>query len=72
MIPVQEQMDILCRGAIEVLPAGELEKKLAAAVAEDRPLRIKFGADPSAPDLHLGHAVVIHKLAEFQRLQLIV
>ena len=68
MIPVQEQMDILCRGAIEVLPAGELEKKLTAAVAEDRPLRIKFGADPSAPDLHLGHAVVIHKLAEFQRL----
>ena len=68
MIPVQEQMDILCRGAIEILPAGALEKKLAKAVAEDRPLRIKFGADPSAPDLHLGHAVVIHKLAEFQQL----
>jgi tyrosyl-tRNA synthetase len=68
MIPVQEQMDILSRGALEVLPAGGLEKKLTAAVAEDRPLRIKLGADPSAPDLHIGHAVVIHKLAEFQRL----
>lgn len=68
MIPVQEQMDILCRGAIEVLPAGALEKKLTKAVAEDKPLRIKFGADPSAPDLHLGHAVVIQKLAEFQAL----
>jgi tyrosyl-tRNA synthetase len=68
MIPVQEQMDILSRGAVEILPAGDLEKKLTAAVAEDRPLRIKFGADPSAPDLHLGHAVVIRKLADFQRL----
>ena len=68
MIPVQEQMEILSRGAIEILPAGDLEKKLTAAVAEDRPLRIKFGADPSAPDLHLGHAVVIRKLADFQRL----
>ena len=56
MISVQEQMEILSRGAIEILPAGDLEKKLTAAVAEDRPLRIKFGADPSAPDLHLGHA----------------
>ncbi len=68
MISVQEQMEILSRGAIEILPAGDLEKKLTAAVAEDRPLRIKFGADPSAPDLHLGHAVVIRKLADFQRL----
>ncbi len=66
MISVQEELDVLCGGTIEVLPAGGLEKKLEQGRAEKRPLRVKFGADPSAPDLHLGHAVVLQKLAQFQ------
>ncbi|MFP6664208.1 MAG: tyrosine--tRNA ligase [Deltaproteobacteria bacterium] len=67
MISVDEELEILCGGTIEVLPSGGLAKKLAQARAEKRPLRVKFGADPSAPDLHLGHAVVLQKLAQFQR-----
>jgi tyrosyl-tRNA synthetase len=52
----------LARGAAEVLPAGELERKLALG----RPLRVKLGIDPTAPDIHLGHTVVLHKLRDFQ------
>ena len=54
----------LLRNAVEALPAGELEKKLA----EGRPLRVKLGIDPTAPDIHLGHTVVLRKLREFQDL----
>lgn len=64
--PLNEQMDEILKGAAEVLPAGELEKKLARSIESGRPLTIKFGADPSAPDLHIGHAVVINKLRTFQ------
>lgn len=56
----------LMRGAVDVLPEGELEQRLAMARREGRPLRIKLGADPSAPDLHLGHTVVLAKLRDFQ------
>ncbi len=52
----------LARGASEVLPAGELERKLALG----RPLRVKLGIDPTAPDIHLGHTVVLRKLRSFQ------
>jgi len=52
----------LARGAAEVLPAGELERKLALG----RPLRVKLGIDPTAPDIHLGHTVVLRKLRAFQ------
>ncbi len=58
----------LMRGVVDALPDGELEPRLAAARAEGRPLRIKLGADPSAPDLHLGHTVVLAKLRDFQEL----
>jgi tyrosyl-tRNA synthetase len=58
----------LAHGTIDVLPEGELEGRLAQAKRENRPLRIKLGADPSAPDLHLGHTVVLSKLREFQDL----
>jgi tyrosyl-tRNA synthetase len=68
MMTAAEQLAVLAAGAVDVLPEGDLARKLAAAVESGRPLRIKFGADPSAPDLHLGHAVVLRKLAEFQRL----
>ncbi len=66
MISVEEEAERLSRGAVDVLPVGELCQRVAQARARGRPLRVKFGADPSAPDLHLGHAVVLRKLAEFQ------
>lgn len=56
------------RNAAESLPAGGLEKKLEEAAAEGRPLRVKLGLDPTAPDIHLGHTVVLQKLREFQDL----
>ncbi len=58
------QLEAICRGTVDVLPADEL----AAKLGEGRPLRVKFGADPSAPDLHLGHAVALTKLRQFQDL----
>src|SRR5262249_32326424 len=64
MKSVDEQLAIIRRGAVDVLPEEELLGKLREA----RPLRVKLGADPSAPDLHLGHAVVLTKLREFQDL----
>ena len=55
-------LDILKRGAEEILPEGALEKQLAGG----KPLRVKLGIDPTAPDIHLGHVVVLTKLAQFQ------
>jgi tyrosyl-tRNA synthetase len=59
-----EQAAFLARDAVDCLPAGALERKLA----EGRPLRVKLGLDPTAPDVHLGHTVVLRKLREFQDL----
>jgi tyrosyl-tRNA synthetase len=56
----------LARNAVDSLPRGGLEERLAAARREDRQLRVKLGIDPTAPDIHLGHAVVLGKLREFQ------
>jgi tyrosyl-tRNA synthetase len=56
----------LTHGVVDVIPEAELAERLATAKREGRPLRIKLGADPSAPDLHLGHTVVLGKLREFQ------
>jgi tyrosyl-tRNA synthetase len=64
MLPVQEQLAELRRGTAEILLESDLVKKLATG----RPLRIKAGFDPTAPDLHLGHTVLINKMALFQRL----
>ncbi|MEI2701923.1 MAG: tyrosine--tRNA ligase [Baekduia sp.] len=58
----------LTANAHESLPAGGLEQKLEKAAAERRPLRVKLGLDPTAPDIHLGHTVVLGKLREFQEL----
>ncbi len=58
----------LARDAVECLPVGALERRLAAAAGEGRPLRVKLGVDPTAPDIHLGHTVVLRKLREFQDL----
>lgn len=64
MKSIQEQLEIIQRGADEIL----VEKELLAKLKEDRPLRIKAGFDPTAPDLHLGHTVLINKLRQFQDL----
>ncbi len=65
---VQDQMALILRGAVEVIQPAELESKLTRALKEQRPLRVKAGFDPTAPDLHLGHTVLIHKLKHFQDL----
>ena len=64
MKPVDEQLKLIKRGVEEILPENELVEKLK----EGRPLRIKAGFDPTAPDLHLGHTVLINKLRQFQEL----
>ena len=68
MKSVQEQMAIIGRGAVEVLVEAELEEKLKKSIASGVPLKIKAGFDPTAPDLHLGHTVLIQKLKQFQDL----
>lgn len=68
MTDVSRQMDLILRGTVEVIQKSELESKLARSLKEQRPLRVKAGFDPTAPDLHLGHTVLIHKLKHFQDL----
>lgn len=63
---IKKQLTLLTRGALEILPGGSLEQKLKLAQKEGRPLRVKAGFDPTAPDLHLGHAVLLEKLRQFQ------
>ncbi|MDZ4198681.1 MAG: tyrosine--tRNA ligase [Kiritimatiellia bacterium] len=65
---VERQVAILRRRAIDLVSETELRAKLAASLREGRPLRVKLGADPSAPDIHLGHVVALNKLREFQDL----
>ncbi len=65
---VKEQMDILRKGCAEIISEEDLESKLEQAIKTGRPLRVKLGLDPSAPDIHLGHAVVLRKMREFQEL----
>lgn len=64
MLPVDEQMSVIKRGCVELLIEKELEEKLASK----RPLIIKAGFDPTAPDLHLGHTVLIQKMRQLQQL----
>lgn len=64
---IKDQILLFSRGALEILPAGSLEEKLKKAEKEGRPLRIKAGFDPTAPDLHLGHTVLLEKLRQFQQ-----
>jgi tyrosyl-tRNA synthetase len=68
MTEVERQLELLARGAVEIISPKELEEKLATAIKQRRSLRIKAGFDPTAPDLHLGHTVLIHKLKHFQDL----
>jgi tyrosyl-tRNA synthetase len=61
---IERQLDEIKRGVVEVLP----EEELVAKLKQDRPLRVKAGFDPTAPDLHLGHTVLIQKMKQFQQL----
>ncbi len=65
---VEEQITYLTKGAVDVIPLEELRGKLERAAASGRKLRIKAGFDPTAPDLHLGHTVLIRKMRHFQQL----
>ncbi|MDP1808896.1 MAG: tyrosine--tRNA ligase [Actinomycetota bacterium] len=65
---IKRQLDILSSGALEVLPGDGLKAKIAVSLKENRPLIVKLGVDPTAPDLHLGHAVPLRKLRQFQDL----
>ncbi len=63
---IARQMEIIQKGTVEIIPEGGLEAKLKKAQEEKRPLIVKLGADPTAPDIHLGHTVVLRKLRDFQ------
>ncbi len=66
--PVPEQMDRLLRGTVDVTLPDELEKKLVKAAATGQPLRVKVGFDPTSPDIHLGHTVLMRKMRDYQDL----
>lgn len=67
-LSVDKQLEIIKRGTAEIIPLEELKQKLEKSLAENRPLNIKLGCDPTRPDLHLGHSVVLRKLRDFQEL----
>jgi tyrosyl-tRNA synthetase len=68
MPPVAEQLGVLTRGVVDLTTAEELERKLARSRETGRPLTVKVGFDPTAADIHLGHTVLMTKMAEFQKL----
>ncbi|MEE9441779.1 MAG: tyrosine--tRNA ligase [candidate division Zixibacteria bacterium] len=65
---IQRQLDIIKRGIVELLPENEFVEKLKKSIANNKPLRVKQGFDPTAPDIHLGHTVGLRKLRQFQDL----
>ena len=65
---VKRQFDILKRGCDEIINENEFKKKLEKSISTNTPLRVKLGIDPSGTDLHLGHAVPLRKLKQFQDL----
>ncbi|MBS3971376.1 MAG: tyrosine--tRNA ligase, partial [Clostridia bacterium] len=62
------QIEIIKRGTAEIIPETELIAKLENSLKNNQPLKVKLGLDPSAPDIHLGHTVVLHKMRQFQEL----
>ena len=66
--PVKEQMDLIQRGTTEIISEEKLVKRLENSIYENKPLIVKLGCDPSRPDLHIGHSVVLKKLRHFQDL----
>ena len=67
-LPVEEQLAVIKRGTTEIVPEEELINKLKKSITENKPLKIKLGVDPTRPDLHLGHSVILRKLRQFQDL----
>lgn len=65
---VERQFEIISRGVVEIVPEEELKRKIIQSVVSGVPLNVKLGLDPSAPDIHVGHTVVMHKLRQFQEL----
>src|SRR5450631_2751305 len=66
--PVDEQLTYIKKGSAEIIRETELRSKLEKSLASGTPLRVKAGFDPTAPDLHLGHTVLLRKLKHFQDL----
>lgn len=66
--PLAEQLEFLAKGTVDLIDRADLRSKLERARARNRPLTVKVGFDPTAPDLHLGHTVVIRKMRHFQQL----
>lgn len=64
---VNRQWEVLARGTVEIVPEDAFKEKLIHSVATGTPLNVKLGLDPSAPDIHVGHTVVLHKLRQFQQ-----
>lgn len=65
---LDKQLEIIKRGAVDIISEEELKRKLTKSIAENKPLKVKAGFDPTAPDLHLGHIVLLRKLRQFQDL----
>lgn len=63
---LDEQLELLTRGVVEILPEEGLKERISDAIQKKRPLRVKLGCDPTRPDLHLGHSVILRKLRQFQ------
>ena len=68
MLKPEEQIEIIKRGAVEIIVEGDLLKKLEKSYTQNVPLKIKAGFDPTAPDIHIGHTVLIEKMRQFQEL----
>jgi len=67
-LPIDDQLEIISKGTEEVIPLQDLRHKIEFSIKKDKPLVIKLGCDPSRPDLHIGHSVVLQKLRDFQDL----
>lgn len=67
-VELQRQLEVIKRGVAEIIPEEELVEKLKRSLASGQPLKVKLGLDPTAPDIHLGHTVVLNKLRQFQDL----
>jgi len=67
-LEVEHQLEVISRGVAEIVPEEELKRKVIQSVVTGEPLKVKLGLDPSAPDIHVGHTVVMHKLRQFQQL----
>src|SRR5881398_1422956 len=65
---LEDQLDLITNGAAEIVPLDSLKERIEKSIATGKPMRIKAGFDPTAPDLHLGHTVLLRKLKHFQDL----